>query len=472
MKTIIFILLCLVISCSSTDDHLPLGEIYQQAAKNEDRNPVVLLHGITGARLVQQSTGKVVWGAFTKDGIDPNSKEGLRALAYPAWEVDLQSTPQTTAYLKDDVYASGPLDKISLSLFGITLSVDVYLSILQTLGVGGYLDEVYKDIEYDEDHYTCFSFFYDWRKDNITNAILLSEFLEKTAKYVAKKDKERGFNRGEVKFDIVAHSMGGLIARYYLQYGGIDITQGNDKKVTWAGAKRVSRLIQVGSPNTGSISAVDALVNGQEYSFVLPKFQATLLSTYLSLYQLLPRQRHKIFIDNTGQPLEIDMYNAEVWAKNKWGMFSPQQEKYLKYLFPDDKTRIPLAIRFMQNAFDRAQQFHEALDAKADSPCPAQVVLFASKSMATQEKVRIFQQNGQWTFDFDETLSSPGDGVVTIANALADQRQGGEWKPWVRSNIPFSATYLLKGDHLKMTTTQSFRNNILHLLLETPPFAK
>ncbi|WP_372366882.1 esterase/lipase family protein [Candidatus Uabimicrobium sp. HlEnr_7] len=468
MKIVTFIILCMAVSCSGVD-HLPLGDIYKQAAKNEDRNPVVLLHGITGARLVQQGTEKIVWGAFTEDGIDPNSKEGLRALAFPVWQVNTKSTPHSIAYFKDDVYASGPLDKISVNLFGINLSVDVYLSILQTLGVGGYLDQVYQDIEYDEDHYTCFSFFYDWRKDNITNAILLSEFLEKTAKYVTQKDKERGFNRGEVKFDIVAHSMGGLVARYYLQYGGVDITEQQDKKITWEGAKRVSRLIQVGTPNTGSISAVDALYNGQEYSFVLPKFQATLLTTYPSLYQLLPRQHHKVFIDRTGKSIEFDMYDASLWEKNKWGMFSENQKQYLKFLFPDDKTRVQLAKHYMQSAFDRAKQFHNALDAKPENDCPSQIVLFASKSMLTQEKVYVYEENGKLKLDFNSDLQAPGDGVVTISNALADNRQGTKWKPWVRSNIQFSATYLLKGDHLSMTTTQSFRNNILHLLLETPP---
>jgi triacylglycerol esterase/lipase EstA (alpha/beta hydrolase family) len=56
-----------------------------------------------------------------------------------------------------------------------------------------------------------------------------------------------GIKDHDVKFDIVAHSMGGLVARYYLRYGTQDLPpDGSLPELTWAGAQYVDNLIMVG----------------------------------------------------------------------------------------------------------------------------------------------------------------------------------------------------------------------------------
>ena len=86
------------------------------------------------------------------------------------------------------------------------------------------------------------------------------------------------------RFDIVAHSMGGLVARYYLRYGATDLPEdGSLPPVTWAGAQEVDRLILVGTPNLGSMDALKNLVLGFNPSFLLPKFHPTLLATMPSV---------------------------------------------------------------------------------------------------------------------------------------------------------------------------------------------
>src|SRR5262245_54305931 len=91
----------------------PVRELYRAAARREARNPVVVVHGILGARLEQRSTHKTVWGAFTSDGIDLETPEGARALAMPL-------LPQTSATAYDpataDVFPSGPLEAIRLGI--------------------------------------------------------------------------------------------------------------------------------------------------------------------------------------------------------------------------------------------------------------------------------------------------------------------------------------------------------------------
>lgn len=50
-----------------------IASIYRHAAQNEMRNPVIVIPGILGSRLVEHSTGKTVWGAFTSEAVDPQT---------------------------------------------------------------------------------------------------------------------------------------------------------------------------------------------------------------------------------------------------------------------------------------------------------------------------------------------------------------------------------------------------------------
>ena len=65
---------------------------------------------------------------------------------------------------------------------------------------------------------------------------------------------------GDGRFNVVGHSMGGLVARYYLRYGAAEPTP--DQPVTWAGARRIRNLILVAVPSGGSLPALEGLLFG------------------------------------------------------------------------------------------------------------------------------------------------------------------------------------------------------------------
>lgn len=488
-----FACLLLFAACASPRDRLPnIAKIYEQAALDEVRNPVVVIHGILGARLEDRKTKRTVWGAFTNEAYDPNTEEGARALSLPLDPLD-----NATAYMpaKERFHASGPLGALDVGLFFTVVSVKVYKNILGTLGVGRYTDPVAVDPlspRYADDHFTCFTYWYDWRRDNVQNAIEFGRWLKKTrtrvrhgatlkiaklrkentAKAHHEADELAAWLKRGYKFDIVAHSMGGLLARYYLRYGGNDLPEdGSVPKVTWGGCEDIDKLIVVGTPNLGSIEALRNLTEGFQPAFILPHFHQAILGTMPSIYQLLPRQRHRVVLGPDKKPSNLDMFDPEVWDANQWGLLDESSDRFLVWLLPELKdrdARRAKAKSYVTWCLRRASQFHAAIDHKPQTSCPLNIYLFAGDAERTLTKALLKKRGSRLvpTFPNEDVLFTPGDATVPRYSALGDERTGGPYKRGVKTNIPWRNVTFLSDDHIGLTNNPTFSDNMLYILLE------
>ncbi|WP_448102318.1 lipase/acyltransferase domain-containing protein [Luteibacter jiangsuensis] len=138
-----------------------------------------------------------------------------------------------------------------------------YQSLVTALGLCGFHEDVKTP--------TLLVCPYDWRKDNRLSADLLAD----------KVDVLHAAHGEDLAINIVAHSMGGLVARYYLESG---------KYIGRKGFSSVRRLVTIGTPHRGAPLALCAAL-GQIKRLFLNKHQVKQIAEkpeFPSLYQLIP----------------------------------------------------------------------------------------------------------------------------------------------------------------------------------------
>ena len=375
--------------------------------------------------------------------------------------------------LKDSIIPDGALDKVKISILGLSIELKTYFNLLGTLGVGGFRDQDLSQvgaINYGKDHFTCFQFDYDWRKSNVYNAQELSKFVEEKKLYIQKEyEKKFGIKNYDVKFNIIAHSMGGLLTRYFLRYGNQDLPKdGSLPELTWSGTENVNKVFLIGTPNGGSVYSLNDLINGKKLAPVIPHYHAGILGTLPAVYELMPRTRHgAVFTNVNGVEKSLDIFDIQLWSDNGWGLLDPEQEFILKWILPDVESkeeRREIAKIQLKKYLDHTKQFHKSLDLKA-SPPPNSIKInaIAGDSIKTFSRLEVLD-NGKVKFKG----KVPGDGLVTRTSVLLDERVGNEWKPFLPTPIHWDNVLFLFTDHVGLTKSPIFADNILHSLLEAP----
>jgi len=443
-----------------------LGDLYNDLAQREDpnRNPIIVIPGLLGSKLVDQDSKETVWGAFGLGQVNPNSPEGARLFSLP------MAQGKKLSELHDRVKPDGALDRIVFNFLGFPLELNAYYNILQALGVGGYRDKGLGEagaIDYGDRHFTCFQYDYDWRRDIVETAQQLDRFIKAKARYVQEEtEKQFGVKLEQVKFDIVAHSMGGLVARYYLRYGGADLPEdGGLPELTWAGARHVDNLIIIGTPSAGSMDSLQDLIEGVSPGALIPHYPAAVLATMPSMYELLPRGRHRPLMRADGQPVP-DLYDPELWKNQQWGLADPEQDHILQLILPDVESyeqRRAIALDHLTKVLRRARQFAAALDVPAKPPDSLKLFLIAGDAEKTNRTAQIQPEGG-----IKMIQTGPGDGTVLRSSALMDERLAGNLQSRLISPIQWSQVFFVFSDHLGITQDPSFTDNVLYFLLESP----
>jgi pimeloyl-ACP methyl ester carboxylesterase len=112
---------------------------------------------------------------------------------------------------------------------------------------------------------------YDWRLSNRYNGRRLGRLVEPALQ----RWRDQGGPYADAKVTYICHSMGGLVARWYVEQCG--------------GAETLRKIITIGTPYRGSAKALEQLVNGARKGVGRLGLDLTgLIRSMPSMYQLLP----------------------------------------------------------------------------------------------------------------------------------------------------------------------------------------
>ena len=434
-----------------------LHRLYASGMEHNSAPPVIIIPGILGSRLRDRRTHRELW---------PGS---IYNVLFSAESLALDIDPVTLEPRADDVEA--------YDLFRSLLGTDFYGQIIETLErQGGYV-RGHPGTPGDGAARRYYVFAYDWRQDNVVTARKLDALIDQI---------RRDYHDPALKVDIVAHSMGGLITRYYIQYGVSDVLDANDFPASFAGAGKIRTAVLLGTPNLGSVKALHSMLAGHNVGWQTIPVEA--LATMPSVYQLLPHPVTDWLVDPAGRALERDLYFVGTWIAYHWSVFDPAIERRVTARFKNAAAAAAY-LGTLQDYFakriERARRFVWSLSYNEQQHAPVRLVVFGGDCVLTPARVVLEEEptaaSGRSAslrllpgdvhsrvpgVDYSRLMLEPGDGEVTKPSLLARQSLDPTVSRTDDVFFPLAYAFFLCVDHEQLTANINFQDNLLNVLLE------
>ncbi len=428
------------------------------APASTGKAPIIIIPGLTGSDLVNSKTGEEVWFKSRRAKDD---------------DLRLPISPNL-ARNRDNLVTKDIIR--SVQFFKFLPETEIYERLIDSLEKrGGYKEGKWLAPPKDGYQDTFYVFPYDWRRDNVENARLLVRQIEALKRKLGKPD---------LKFNVVAHSMGGLIARYAAMYGNADLPAPGANP-TWAGSKHLDRIFLVGTPNEGSVTALNALLNGFSYvggGLNLPFIQNINrfdVFTIPAIFQLLPHNGSFLSYDESLKPLQIDLYSPKTWEAYGWSIWL--DDNFTKKMSPVEQRN---ARAYFNAVLARAKRFHAALDANRSEKIPVSFYIMGADCKDTLNGVvlvrddkknrwrTLFEANSYTSASGEKVTSeqlkpliySVGDSVVTKRSLTMESAAAAGTK----NVLPISGEIFQCEGHNKLLTNPDIQDQLLKLLQNAP----
>lgn len=341
---------------------------------------------------------------------------------------------------RDDLIPGKIIETVKLAR--VLPEVYVYRDLLEALRrYAGYRDGDWDNPAADGHQDTFYVFAYDWRQDNVSNARELIRRIDRLKIKLQQPD---------LKFNVVAHSMGGLIARYAAMYGDADLPADESLITpTWLGAAHISKIVMIGVPNEGSADAFATLIEGYSITEglrrrvpLLNKLTAEDVVKTPSVFQLMPHREAVKFLDENLEVLPVDLYDPEVWKRYGWSVIysSPEFRRRYAEASGTDGTSENMLDAYLTATLRRARRFHEALDTRATTYAPVTLLAIGGDCEETLNSPVLLrdEKRNRWLTltrpreyrtstgvkiskkKATEAMYAPGDGRVTRASLLGE----------------------------------------------------
>ncbi len=432
----------LLSACVSVSRKPDLGALYGNTLENATPHPIIIIPGLMGSSL-QTADGQEVWPGSIGD------------LAFS----DYEKLTDTATILRPGRVIDG------------VAGIDFYGTLTETLeNAAGYRRAEAGQPQNVRNKRRYYLFAYDWRQSNAVTAVRLHELIEQI---------RRDFADPALKVDLIAHSNGGLIARYYLQYGPTDTAQPDWQPAAWTGGpERVRRLAMLGTPNLGSVISVLRLYEG--YKLGIRTIPLEVMVQFATPFETMPIPISRALIDVNGTALDLDLYDLSTWRNNRWSVFSMAFKDRVHSEMPS-REAASRRISALQKGF--AERLADAKKIQTALSVPyvddtTEIALFGGDCHATRFRALVESREGALRLiadagdldtpspnvDYQYLLYGPGDGLVTRASQVA--RAQDVYAQQANEDL-FNAkqTVFLCEKHTLLTANPFFQNNLLYFLL-------
>jgi pimeloyl-ACP methyl ester carboxylesterase len=257
---------------------------------------------------------------------------------------------------------------------------------------------------------SLFVLYYDWRRDLTESACLVAERIARIRAAT-----------GAPRVLLVGNSLGGLVARYYLRYGGRDAVRDRNCPETDAalaaeinapGSQWVNRAVLLAAPLHGSALAFRALLQDFRLFGMIGVGLRDAVFTMPIAWELLPVAdsdgRVALLSGDDGEQ-PVALYDAQTWVTRGW--------------LPDVGTDHE-RVRYVDAMLARATALHRSLQDR--HPAEESVPRLAVGSECRPTLTRAVLAEGKLKFlSRDEIadphfsrVTAPGDGIVTAESTL------------------------------------------------------
>jgi pimeloyl-ACP methyl ester carboxylesterase len=436
-RTLRLVLLALALAAAACGEapRPDLARLYRVAGT--DAAPVILIPGVFGSRLRDRETGDEVWPG-----------PWWRILFSSYADLALEFDAQTLRAKPSKLEAHG----IAEQVFG----KDYYRPIVETLTRhGGYAPGVLGRSARKGER-RLYVFAYDWRQDNVESARKLHALIEAI---------RRDYADPALRVDLVAHSMGGLVARYYLRFGTRDALDGTPQQVTMDGSAGVRKLVLLGTPNLGAASSLHAFISGEPVG--LRRIAPRTLASMPSGFQLFPHPLAFWLIGPDGATRDEELFDVATWKRHGWSIFAP-----------DAPPPGEVEQRAFAHYLERGRRMAWMLSV-AEPVSPIRYVLFGGDCHLTPARLLVEPVRGRDLtrlepaqieapragVNYEELMLEPGDGRVTKPSLLARETLDPSAPQHEDSFLPLAYAFFLCEPHDTLTANINFQDNLLNVLL-------
>jgi pimeloyl-ACP methyl ester carboxylesterase len=431
---------------------------YASVTRPDDQPPLILVPGAFGSSLRECSSGREIW---------PVSDSRLLFSDYR--ELALPIDPAT---LEPDAN-----DAEAYAVFREGLGHDFYGGVIDMLRrVGGYERCVPGTPPRDAGGCGLYLYLYDFRLDNVRAARGLADLIARI---------RDDWGDPQLKVDVVAHSNGGMVARYYVRHGAQELPATGELEPTYAGAAAIRRLLLVGTPSLGTLQPVLSLLRGEEIG--LRRIPPEVVATCTGITEMMPHPAVPWLIDLQGNRVDADLYDVATWRDFGWSLFDPNiAERTIANHGGGAEGRryLDMLREYLARNLGRGQKFATSFATRPDprdvptwvfggdcEPTLARLVVenVGNRFRARERVVDIAAPAAR---DLERLMHEPGDSVVTRSSLLGRRAPDVAAPHGMEESLQIAHTLFFCEQHQQLTGNAGFQDKMLHALFSVDATAQ